>query len=507
MPLGVSPDPLAVERAAMLARLGLTDNPSLTLATLRDMGGDGADTAKAVKASSQTSGGTSVSGGLDIDVRSAPYNAGGAGVTDDTAAINAAIVANPGHTIRLSVGPLGQNTYLVNPTANSGPGTPVGIQLNQAKTRILLDPGVTIQATTNTSTNYAIIQATASDCIVEGGRIKGDIDSRTAWTGEWGHGIIADAGSDRLKVKNVEITKCFGDGVCIQGTPSNIELHYLDSHDNRRQGLSVVSVDGLRIYGGRYRDTGITRSTAPSAGIDIEPDNGNEICRDIEAYAVSLTGNVGSGVQILAIPGATAEQGRVKFIGGVSSHNIGAGVAFVNNNGIPDNVTFEAFTAEYNQSFGYDVEGNASNLRIIGGRYNKNGIRGICIIPGTGRTVTNVLILGVQTLDNSQTTPNTADGIRADGNVNGFKVAFCRSGGTSQHFGLTTGPTVVGEFYVGNDFSGNGTGATVLGGDATTRVNLDLKPTVTGSRGGNAALASMLTGLASAGILVDSSTA
>ena len=81
------------------------------------------------------------------------------------------------------------------------------------------------------------------------------------------------------------------------------------------------------------------------------------------------------------------------------------------------------------------------------------------------------------------------------------------SGGSPQRNGITLGANVSGAAYIANQYAGN-TGTARSG---TSGITLDLdsigKRTVTGSRGGNAAVASLVTQLAGAGLIVDGTTA
>ena len=51
---------------------------------------------------------------------------------------------------------------------------------------------------------------------LSGGRIIGDRDNHLGTTGEWGHGIMI-RGSSRVTVRDIHISRCWGDGVSIGG--------------------------------------------------------------------------------------------------------------------------------------------------------------------------------------------------------------------------------------------------------------------------------------------------
>ncbi|MCX5511659.1 hypothetical protein, partial [Pseudomonas sp. BJa3] len=54
------------------------------------------------------------------------------------------------------------------------------------------------------------------DVQVSGGRIIGDRDHHLATTGEWGHGIMV-RGAERVRLRDLHIAKCWGDGISVGG--------------------------------------------------------------------------------------------------------------------------------------------------------------------------------------------------------------------------------------------------------------------------------------------------
>lgn len=99
--------------------------------------------------------------------------------------------------------------------------------------------------------------------------------------------------SEKIYVHDIILEDMDGDGIHIGASASAADLYCKDIHvervkvDNcRRQGISVLTWDGLLRIGGCYfKDIGATNGTDPSAGIDIEPDSdfqrlGNAIIED-----------------------------------------------------------------------------------------------------------------------------------------------------------------------------------------------------------------------------------
>ena len=218
------------------------------------------------------------------------YGAVGNGIADDTAAINAAIIANPGKVLLF---PAGRTYKIVQASDADSVG---GIRLNQDGTTLSLY-GATLQLAANTYGHYQMISVTAADCRVLGGKLIGDVVTHVGNTGERGHGISVGAGADRFIAEKVYATKCWGDGFFVFGRPADVSFVNCTADDNRRQGLSIIDAIRPRVTGGAYVNNGRTKYTGPGSGIDLEPDRGTT--RDVinaAITAVTLAGNRGPGL-------------------------------------------------------------------------------------------------------------------------------------------------------------------------------------------------------------------
>lgn len=220
--------------------------------------------------------------------------------TDIRAALNTFITNNPGREIVMAPG-----TYAV--TADNGAVTSYnrGIILNTPGTVLDLR-GVTLAVKPNSTTNYQLITVSAADCRIIGGRLVGDVGTHTGSTGEWGHGLCITTGADRLLVDGTYITKMWGDGIFVDGGPADVCLRSVVADDNRRQGLSITNAIRPRVEGGAYINTGVTATTEPSAGIDVEPDPdmGHNVTDFYIGGGVIVAGNTGSGLLVNRISGA-----------------------------------------------------------------------------------------------------------------------------------------------------------------------------------------------------------
>jgi polygalacturonase len=418
----------------------------------------------------------------DLVVSVLDYAAVGDGVALDTDAIQAAIDDAAGRTVFLPA-----RTYLIDAT--------VGIKLNQPGTRLLLDQGTKIKVQANSADAYTAIEVTAPDCVIEGGTIEGDVGTHTGTTGEWGHLIVANGGSDRLRVRGVTVTKAWGDGIAVQGNPSDVSVIDVIADDNRRQGMSIISATRPRVLGGVYKNTGLTASTAPSAGIDVEPNAGGAVV-DCLISGVMFSGNKGPNVQVATAStssvsvsivgcravGSTTSSGvyvvgptgtiKAKISDVLASANALHGF-MINTTG----VQLDSVTARANVWYGFQI--NASDCTLTNPTSKENGRVGFQV-----NIADNTTVIGGLMQANSQTTSGayvnfdnwgtntTVVGLVSDGGSLTNKPAYgflTRAGSSGRFMGCDTkGSFTVAPWSDGS--SANATVASPIPGRATTPV-------------------------------------
>ncbi len=109
-----------------------------------------------------------------------------------------------------------------------------------------------------------------------GGNIQGERYLHRGIEGEWGMGIGIYEGRN-ITVEDVVVKDCWGDGIYVgksRNASQNITIKNVKSINNRRQGMSVTAVDGMVVTDSEFSHTG---GTAPQAGIDIEPNEGDKV--------------------------------------------------------------------------------------------------------------------------------------------------------------------------------------------------------------------------------------
>jgi hypothetical protein len=170
----------------------------------------------------------------------------------------------------------------------------------KSNVKLHLSANTILEVIPNSEDHYdAIYCYDISNWEITGGKIIGDRVGHTGVTGEWGYGIRVSSCLN-YRIADIDISDCWGDGVIIGGTKSSMlwsENGYLEniySHNNRRQGLSVISVKGLLIDAAcRFNDT---NGTAPQAGIDFEPLLPGNFIQGVVIDGATIKDNYGWGI-------------------------------------------------------------------------------------------------------------------------------------------------------------------------------------------------------------------
>jgi hypothetical protein len=168
-----------------------------------------------------------------------------------------------------------------------------------ANSSVLLDAGVVIQALpgyrkTDRLVNISDVQ-NVSISGTPGQSIFRMLKSEYT-TGEFRH-CLAIEGATNVTISGIQCNDSGGDGVYIgegrQGYSANIKLLDSEFDNNRRQGLSIISGKNVLVSNCRFTNT---TGTAPSDGIDIEPNQASDFLQEILIDNSRSIGNEGSGL-------------------------------------------------------------------------------------------------------------------------------------------------------------------------------------------------------------------
>jgi parallel beta-helix repeat protein len=402
----------------------------------------GSDTVTATSVQDGSKKGTSsltISSGSVVpsgtSVKSAPYNAYGDGVHDDTAAINAcisAVNAAGGGTVIVPAG-----TFMINAVANSWYGVRV-----LSNVTLYLSSGAVLQCITNGVDNYGIVNLSGNNATITGpGTISGDRATHTGTTGEWGMGIyVGNTTATNCTISNVTVTNCWGDGIYVYETSgtTNLTITGVTCDNNRRQGMSIINVQGMTVTGSTFSNT---HGTAPECGIDIEP-NSPQIANNVNINHCTFTGNHGGAFQAGGAAGTTIT-----------------------------NVVFDSNT----------LMGNSVAPRIAGDSGQANGIFiGYCY----GQTS----LANAIKITNNTLTGNYGEGIQFDhttyGTCTGNNISGTINVGTYQDGG---GIYLFDSDYItvtGNTITGNAGGGVWFVGPAATNTHNTITPNTFSGNGG-----------------------
>lgn len=115
--------------------------------------------------------------------------------------------------------------------------------------------------------------------------------------GEWGMGILI-RNSKNITISGAIIENCWGDGIYVGATGSkfseDIKISNSKLDYNRRNGISIVSGKAITISDVLISNT---QGTSPGFGIDLEPNNHDDILEEIKIINyISFNNNVGLGI-------------------------------------------------------------------------------------------------------------------------------------------------------------------------------------------------------------------
>lgn len=174
-----------------------------------------------------------------------------------------------------------------------------GLKIGSNKSIVFLK-GSEIRLKSSAKIKYAILDITeVSNVSLYNPVIIGDRYSHRGDKGEWGMGISIK-GSRDIKVFGSRVTNCWGDGIYLgQGPINKVNKDILISKaflsKNRRDGISIISVDGLileDVYAS-HQD-----GTKPMCGINFETNNPRCEIKNVKVINPRTEFNRGSGIQI-----------------------------------------------------------------------------------------------------------------------------------------------------------------------------------------------------------------
>lgn len=242
------------------------------------------------------------------------FGAIGNATTGDQAVIQQALDFASDHSIEHVVFPSG--LYYVD-AGSTNDGSSGGIELYDNVT-IHMQADTVIQGLASSSTHSNIFRAKNKKNIkILGGIIKGDRMTHLGTAGEWGHGINI-LGCEQVTIAGTTIIDCWGDGIYLGSDPlthapaKQVRLIQVRCSNNRRQGLSVTSIDGLYAEHCTFNES---NGTSPQCGVDLEPNTKFGMLKNVTFMNCRAENNVLVGFLIqLSRLDATSERVDIQFV-------------------------------------------------------------------------------------------------------------------------------------------------------------------------------------------------
>jgi hypothetical protein len=170
-----------------------------------------------------------------------------------------------------------------------------------SNSRIVLDAGVVVQATSGYSAGQRMINIVdVSNISISGTPGKSVFQMRKSeyTSGEYRHCLDIE-GSNNVQVSGIQCNNSGGDGLYIgagrQGFSDSVTVSNSGFDNNRRQAFSLISGKNITISGCTFTKT---VGTAPQDGIDIEPNSTDDVIQNIKIVNSSASGNSGDGLSI-----------------------------------------------------------------------------------------------------------------------------------------------------------------------------------------------------------------
>lgn len=115
--------------------------------------------------------------------------------------------------------------------------------------------------------------------------------------GQWRHALSLNS-CHKVRIEDLRIAESGGDGIylgeCRRGVPNtDVRIRRVDCVGNNRQGISVITADGLLIEDCVFRET---KGAAPESGMDFEPNEPHQQLSRILVRNCVSENNAGRGV-------------------------------------------------------------------------------------------------------------------------------------------------------------------------------------------------------------------
>ncbi|WP_244817777.1 right-handed parallel beta-helix repeat-containing protein [Caballeronia sp. Lep1P3] len=258
---------------------------------------------------SQGTANTSTSGVL----QDKSFGVKGDGTTNDRAALQAAIDGSVGQILLIT----GKSRI-----------DATGLTL-RSNTHIRFAQGASIKMLPHNTSTYQMMRvADVSNVNIEAPYLDGSKELNSAGSGEFGMGISI-TGATGVTITNPTTINCWGDGIYIGNsgggsgkTSSNVSISGHHANGCRRQGATITSGNGITFTNPLWENIS---GTAPSCGLDIEPDDNSAVLQAIKIVSPTTQGCAGPGIQVYlgAFPGPVSKNVDIQITNHTDNCKIG----------------------------------------------------------------------------------------------------------------------------------------------------------------------------------------
>jgi len=177
---------------------------------------------------------------------------------------------------------------------------------------------------------------------------------------------LSIVGCTNVKVSGLTLRDSGGDGIYMGGGGKqnyckDIQIRDVVCDNNYRQGISIISVDGLLVENSVFSNTW---GTPPSSGVDIEPDSPQERVRNVVFRNCSFLDNYGEGIEVF-LANMRAESGDVHILFDncrvSSKRGTGVRVTKVRDDGPKGLIEFRNCTIENTEGYGIKVQDKSAD--------------------------------------------------------------------------------------------------------------------------------------------------
>lgn len=173
-------------------------------------------------------------------------------------------------------------------------------------------------------------------------------------------------GCENVEVEGVTLRDSGGDGIYVAGGSENrpcrnVRIRGVVCDNNYRQGISIISADGLTVEDSVFKNTW---GTPPSSGVDIEPDSPEEQAKGILFRNCRFEDNYGDGIEVfLANLKPESEPVSIVFEDCYVTSRRGPGIRVtkMGDNGPSGLVEFRRCTVENTEAYGIKVQDKSAD--------------------------------------------------------------------------------------------------------------------------------------------------